>query len=82
MIPHLLHKHVDKGIINERLAEYRIFDCIECGLCDYVCPSKIEVSSDIKRGKELLEKNEISHTKYLLENVEMILKAKEVAEDE
>ncbi len=82
LIPHLLHKHVDKGIINERLAEYRIFDCIECGLCDYVCPSKIEVSSDIKRGKELLEKNEISHTKYLLENVEMILKAKEVAKDE
>lgn len=81
LIPHLLHKHVDKEIINERLAEYKIFDCIECGLCDYVCPSKIEVSSDIKRGKKMLEKTEISHTKYQLGDVDMILEPKEVEID-
>ncbi len=82
LIPHLLHKHVDKEIYNKRLAEYKIFDCIECGLCDYVCPSKIEVSSDIKKGKIGLEKEGISHINYLLPNVDMILKSKEVSKDE
>ena len=82
LMPHLLHKHVDKEIINKRLAEYKIFDCIECGLCDYVCPSKIEISSDIKRGKELLEKEEISHNAYVIPQCDMILEPKEVAENE
>lgn len=82
LIPHLLHKHVDKDIISERLAEYRIFDCIECGLCDYVCPSKIEISSHIKLGKEKLEKLEISHNNYLIPRCDMILEVMEVAADE
>jgi len=82
LIPQLLHKHVDKKIINKRLAEYRIFDCIECGLCDYVCTSKIEISTDIKRGKELLEANGISHTTYSTPKCDMINKAKEVATHE
>lgn len=82
LIPHLLHKHVDKEIINKRLAEYKIFDCVECGLCDYVCPSKIEVSSDIKKGKKMLEDSEISHNKYVIPNCDMIRKPKEVALDE
>ena len=82
LIPHLLHKHVDKEIINKRLAEYKIFDCVECGLCDYVCPSKIEISSNIKKGKVLLEKNELSHNKYVLPQCDMIRKPKEVALDE
>ncbi|MDH5693295.1 MAG: electron transport complex subunit RsxC, partial [Gammaproteobacteria bacterium] len=25
----------------EKAQEYSLFDCIECGCCDYVCPSKI-----------------------------------------
>lgn len=82
LIPHLLHKHVDKEIINKRLAEYKIFDCVECGLCDYVCPSKIEVSSDIKKGKKMLEDNEISHNKYVIPQCDMIREPKEVAADE
>lgn len=82
LMPQLLHKHVDKKIINKRLAEYKIFDCVECGLCDYVCPSKIEVSSDIKRGKEMLEKNEISHNEYVIPQCDMILQPKEVADNE
>lgn len=73
LIPHLLHKHVDKEIYNERLAEYKIFDCVECGLCDYVCPSKIEVSSNIKKGKIELEKNDISHNKYVIPQCDMVL---------
>lgn len=77
LIPQLLHKHVDKKIINRRLAEYKIFDCIECGLCDYVCPSKIEVSTHIKKGKELLETSGISHKQYVLPFCDMVNTVKE-----
>ena len=52
LIPHLLHKHVDKEIINKRLAEYKIFDCVECGLCTYVCPSKLELCNVMKNTKK------------------------------
>jgi len=82
LIPHLLHKHVDKDILNKRVAEYKIFDCIECGLCDYVCPSKIEISSDIIKGKDGLEKVDVSHNKYLLAFCDMVSDLKEEAEDE
>jgi Na+-translocating ferredoxin:NAD+ oxidoreductase subunit C len=79
LLPHLLHKHVDKKIITKRLAEYRIFDCVECGLCDYVCPSKIEISSDIKRGKAMLEANQLSHNQYVIPKCEMINEVKNEA---
>lgn len=82
LIPHLLHKHVDKEIYNKRLADYRIFDCVECGLCDYVCPSKIEVSSNIKKGKLKMEENEISHNQYVIPQCDMVLEPKEVTADE
>jgi len=78
LIPHLLHKHSDKNIINKRLAEYGIFDCIECGLCNYVCPSKIEVLSNIKIAKEKLEEAEISHNDYVIPQCDMIADSKEV----
>ncbi len=82
LMPHLLHKHADKEIYNERLADYRVYDCIECGLCDYVCPSKINVSANIKKAKAELEKIEISHKDYLLPGCDMILEPKEVEIDE
>ena len=34
--------------------KFKIFNCIECNLCSYVCPSKIPVSEYIKQGKEKL----------------------------
>ena len=27
-------------------------ECIECGLCSYICPSKIEVREFVKAAKE------------------------------
>ncbi len=78
LIPHLLHKHADKDIINKRLAEYGVFDCIECGLCNYVCPSKIEVLSNIKIAKGKLEQAEISHNDYVIPQCDMITDSKEV----
>ena len=29
--------------------------CIECGLCSYVCPSKIELLSELRAGKRRVE---------------------------
>lgn len=78
LIPHLLHKYVNKEIYSERLAELKIFDCINCGLCDYVCPSKIHVAADIQKGKNELEKVGFSHEKYQLPGCDMTKEAKEV----
>ncbi len=72
LYPQLLHKHVDKEIITERLAELKIFDCIGCNLCNYVCPSKLDVAGDISKGKSLLEEREISHVKYLLDGCDLV----------
>jgi electron transport complex protein RnfC len=35
----------------ERLDKLHIKDCIECGVCSYVCPSKIPIVQYIKLGK-------------------------------
>ena len=31
-----------------------IFNCIECGACEYVCPSRVPLIESIKNGKEIL----------------------------
>ena len=51
IIPHLLFQHVERDVIDENLLRYKIFDCIECNLCSYVCPSKIPIAEFIKKGK-------------------------------
>jgi Na+-transporting NADH:ubiquinone oxidoreductase subunit A len=28
-----------------------LLDCVECGLCSYVCPSKIELFETLKNAK-------------------------------
>ncbi len=33
---------------------YKATDCIECGLCSYVCPSKIEVTENVRRAKRFI----------------------------
>ncbi|MCM8758089.1 MAG: electron transport complex subunit RsxC [Candidatus Omnitrophica bacterium] len=38
--------------------EYNVFDCIECGLCGYVCPAKRNMVQYIKSAKLVLLKNE------------------------
>ena len=35
----------------DRLAEYNIKDCVECGCCAYICPSKLPLVQLIKLGK-------------------------------
>lgn len=43
-----------KAILAEEVEEYLdhgLLDCVECGLCSYVCPAKIELSGTFKSAK-------------------------------
>jgi len=55
ILPHLLHRYVQRGLIDETLVRYRIFDCIDCNLCTYLCPSKIPLAQLIRKGKDSLK---------------------------
>ncbi|PCI34957.1 MAG: NADH:ubiquinone reductase (Na(+)-transporting) subunit A [Elusimicrobia bacterium] len=40
----------------EEMEQHGILDCVECGLCTFVCPSKIEVGSILRDGIDLIRK--------------------------
>ncbi len=44
----------------DSLKDYNIMDCIECGCCSYVCPSKIPLVHYIKLGKLQVQKGTAS----------------------
>ncbi len=54
ILPHLLHRYVEREVFSQRLADLQIFRCLDCNLCSYVCPCKIPVGKLITRGKEAL----------------------------
>jgi electron transport complex protein RnfC len=43
-------KFVDKNK-NQEAKDWGIEDCVECGSCSYVCPSKINLVHFMKLGK-------------------------------
>lgn len=55
ILPHLLHRYVQRGVIDEMIVRYRIFDCIDCNLCTYVCTSKIPLAQLMRKGKDSLK---------------------------
>jgi len=55
ILPHLLHRYVQRDVIDETIVRLRIFDCIDCNLCTYVCTSKIPLAELMRRGKEKLK---------------------------
>ncbi|MBV1709656.1 MAG: 4Fe-4S dicluster domain-containing protein, partial [Erysipelothrix sp.] len=36
------------------IEKLNVNDCIECGLCTYVCPSKLDVTEGVRRAKRIL----------------------------
>ena len=49
-MPHLIHKYLyNDGL--EQADEARIDLCVECGLCSFVCPSKIELRQQFIEAK-------------------------------
>ena len=54
LAPLYFQKYVDDGDI-EGLKAKNIFDCMECGCCEYICSSKIPLVSKIKAGKKAVK---------------------------
>lgn len=50
LTPNLLGEYSDKGMYKEA-GRLHVQDCIECGLCSYVCPAKRALVTWIKQGK-------------------------------
>jgi H+/Na+-translocating ferredoxin:NAD+ oxidoreductase subunit C len=48
--PQQLHWHTKEFNI-DRLEDYHLFDCIECGCCSYVCPSHIPLVDKFRQAK-------------------------------
>jgi Na(+)-translocating NADH:ubiquinone oxidoreductase A subunit len=54
ILPNILHRYVQKNVIDETLVRFQIFRCIDCNLCSYVCTSKIPLARLLADGKEKL----------------------------
>ena len=52
IMPHMAYKAVLAEEVEESL-EHGLLDCVECGLCSFVCPSKIELSQTFITAKAL-----------------------------
>jgi Na+-transporting NADH:ubiquinone oxidoreductase subunit A len=55
IMPYLIHKYLYADLIEEA-EQARIDLCVECGLCSYVCPSKIDLRTQFVEAKALIEK--------------------------
>ncbi len=55
ILPQLTHKAILAGEVEEALA-HGLLDCVECGLCTYVCPSKIELTASLQGAKAAYRK--------------------------
>jgi len=54
-MPYLIHKYLYADLIEEA-EQARVDLCVECGLCSYVCPSKIDLRKQLIDAKALIEK--------------------------
>jgi len=50
LMPCLINLSSEKSMWAEAKA-YRALDCMECGLCNYVCPAKRQLTQSVKRAK-------------------------------
>ena len=71
IIPHLLSKYVSGGFIEEVLVDFKIFDCIDCNLCSYVCPCKVAVARRIREGKKRLLEDGLDNSRHVLPRFEL-----------
>lgn len=80
ILPFLISKYVERNIIDENIINLKIFNCVDCNLCSYVCPSKIPVAENIKKGKEeILAQSELFPSlKDIDVNAEEIKKYEEI----
>ena len=54
-MPHLIHKLMYADEL-EQVERVGLDLCVDCGLCSYVCPSKIELLGDIINARETVQR--------------------------
>lgn len=52
LMPNILNKATKKKDF-DRLDNYAVMNCFECGCCAYVCPAKIQLVQSIRSGKRI-----------------------------
>ncbi|MCK5422493.1 MAG: RnfABCDGE type electron transport complex subunit C [Deltaproteobacteria bacterium] len=57
IIPNAIADYVDNELLGDA-EQWGIFRCVECGLCEYVCPSRIPLLEIMRLGKVLLKGEE------------------------
>jgi Na+-translocating ferredoxin:NAD+ oxidoreductase RnfC subunit len=53
-MPHLIHKYLYKDR-TEDAGRARVDLCVQCGLCSFVCPSKLELKEEFARAMIVTE---------------------------
>jgi Na+-transporting NADH:ubiquinone oxidoreductase subunit A len=51
ILPQYTLKSILAGEVEETLA-HGLLDCVACGLCTYVCPSKIDICASLQKARE------------------------------
>jgi len=82
-MPYLLHKYLYGGLIEE-VELGRVDLCVECGLCSFVCPSKIDLTSQFIEAKRLIEteREEMRQEQLKRENLRLAEEARRQAAKE
>ncbi len=62
IMPNVLHRYVQRRVVDEELVRLRLFNCIDCNLCSYVCPSKLPLAALMQEGKELARQDGLDPT--------------------
>jgi electron transport complex protein RnfC len=52
----MLVRFLEAGRYEDGADQYDLYSCIECGLCSFVCPSKIPIFQYIRLAKYELER--------------------------
>jgi Na(+)-translocating NADH:ubiquinone oxidoreductase A subunit len=60
LLPYILHRYVERDMVDENLLRYGVQRCVDCNLCSYVCPSKIPLAGLIREGKQKLKAEGLS----------------------
>jgi electron transport complex protein RnfC len=66
----MLVRFLEAGQYEEAADSYDLYSCIECGLCSFVCVSKIPIFQYIRLAKYELERAEASEAMDTMETTE------------
>ena len=51
--PIYMYMYVQKGDL-QKMEDYHVMDCFECGSCSYGCPGRLPLTHTFKLGKAML----------------------------